>query len=79
PQFDQGINGPPSRWADIVDGAYAADSLLGGSYTVTVTGHDGIPPADAPARGKELFLPYKQTIDFPHEDTTLDIEVPLTK
>jgi hypothetical protein len=83
PNAAQGNSGPGCG-ATIKNGYYETDTnkgITGGPYLVTVNGADGIPTTidgeDAP-QGASLFPPYNTKVDFPMEDTTWDIEVPVT-
>ena len=76
-------NSGPGCGAAIKNGYYETDKnkgITGGPYRITVAGSDGIATIldgeDAP-HGASLFPPYKTQFDFPKEDTTWNIEVPV--
>jgi hypothetical protein len=82
PNAAKGNSGPGCR-APIKNGYYETPKnrgVTGGAYLITVGGTDGVPTIiegeEAPY-GTSIFPPYKTQFDFPKEDTTWNIEVPV--
>lgn len=68
----------PGSFAPIKDGKYVVDKesgIVGGKYTVTITGFDGVAFGEA-SDGKELLKrPHAEKLDLPKEDSTRDFDV----
>jgi hypothetical protein len=81
PDNSRGNSGPGTS-AEIVDGKYQTaegKGVVGGAYTLTVQGYDGVPIESGEGgmdeTGTALFPPKKVEADFPESDTTHDIEL----
>lgn len=82
PDTAQGNDGPAAR-ATIKDGFYQTPTgkgIVGGPYTVTVYGFDGVPFVNEEEgrtvdTGRALFPPHKLLIDLPAEAAVRDINV----
>ncbi|QDU75110.1 hypothetical protein Pan97_21320 [Bremerella volcania] len=79
-------NQGPGATAEIKDGKYEmmpGKGISGGPYVLVINGYDGVPVASGEGgmdpNGKVLFESYKMTVDFPHEDTQRDLEIPKQK
>jgi len=78
----KGNSGPPA-FAKIVDGHFdtaapGGKGTVGGPHQATVNGFDGkADPAKELPVGNPLFLDYHVDVDFPPQDTTMDIVVDL--
>jgi hypothetical protein len=81
PDGKSGNKGPAS-FTTIKDGKYFVEKdsgVIGGKYTVTLTGFDGVAVGEA-SDGKELLKkPYSESIDLPKEDSKRDFDVKTKK
>jgi major membrane immunogen (membrane-anchored lipoprotein) len=72
----------PASFTPIRDGKYSVErdnGVIGGKYTVTITGFDGVAVGEA-SDGKELLKrPYSESIDLPKADSTRDFDVKTKK
>ncbi len=80
PDVSKGNNGP-SGLAKIKDGHFdtaEGTGHVGGPHIISVAGMDGVATPDLP-RGTPLFPSYKISVDLPKEDSTQDIDVPVSR
>jgi hypothetical protein len=81
PDGKSGNKGPASFTA-IKKGKYIVEKdsgVIGGKYTVTITGFDGVAFGEA-SDGKELLKkPHAESVDLPKEDSTRDFDVKTKK
>lgn len=81
PDGKSGNKGPAS-FTPIKDGKYMVDGdsgVIGGKYSVTIIGFDGVAVGEA-SDGKELLKkPYLEKIDLPKEDSTRDFDIKTRK
>jgi hypothetical protein len=72
----------PASFTPIKDGKYSVkrdNGVIGGKYTVTITGFDGVAVGEA-SDGKELLKkPHSESIDLPKEDSTRDFDIKTKK
>jgi len=81
PDTSRGNSGP-GGFVQIREGQYETESgkgTVGGPHVLTISGFAQLPGATPGAEGApQLFSPYEMKIDLPKEDTTRDIEVPVS-
>ncbi len=77
PDGKSGNKGPAS-FVPIKDGKYTVkgeSGVIGGKYTVTIIGFDGVAVGEA-SDGKELLKkPFLEKIDLPKENSTRDFDI----